>query len=65
MVRLSPVRIKELQKILKDEYGLEYTDEQAQQAGLAIMRFTLAKKRRELELQKGSDGGTKTTKRPK
>ena len=55
-MRLSDERIKELQKLLKDELGLEYTEEQAQQAGLAIMRFVLAKELRnkELKLENGS-----------
>lgn len=42
-MRLSDERIKELQKILKDECGLKLNDEETQQAGLAIMRFVLAK----------------------
>lgn len=42
-MRLSNERIKELQKILKDECGLKLSDEETQQAGLAIMRFVLAK----------------------
>jgi hypothetical protein len=45
-MRISPERIKELQKLLKEQTGKDYTDEEAQQAGLAIMRFTLAKQRR-------------------
>jgi len=58
MVRISDKQIKELQKILKEDYGLDYSNEEAQTAGLAIMRFTLAKKRRELELKKEPDDGT-------
>jgi len=58
MVRISDKQIKELQKILKEEHGLDYSDEEAQTAGLAIMRFTLAKKRREFEQKKESDDGT-------
>lgn len=65
MVRLSEERIRALQEILKKEFGIDYSDEEAQQAGLAIMRFTLAKKRRELELEKDTENGTKTTKRSK
>jgi hypothetical protein len=41
-MRLSDERIKSLQALLKD-IGLNYTDEQAQDAGMAIMRFTLVK----------------------
>jgi hypothetical protein len=58
--RISKERIKELQKLLKEQTGRDYTDEEAQEAGLAIMRFTLAKKRRELELQEEFDDETKT-----
>lgn len=42
-MRISPERIKELQKLLKEQTGRDYTDEEAQEAGLAIMRFTIAK----------------------
>jgi hypothetical protein len=46
-MRLSDERIKELQALLKELYGLDYTSEQAQGAGLAIMRFVLAKIQRQ------------------
>lgn len=46
MIRLSPKRIKELQKLLKEQTGKDYSDEEAQKAGLAIMRFVLAKEQR-------------------
>lgn len=49
-MRLSDERIKELQVLLKELYGLDYTDEQAQEAGLAIMRFIIAKAQRQREL---------------
>jgi len=49
-MRLSEERIKSLQALLRKECGLELTDEQAQEAGLAIMRFVIAKARREQEL---------------
>ena len=49
--RISPKRIKELQKLLKEQTGKDYTDEEAQQAGLAIMRFVYVK-----ELQKMTTG---------
>ena len=54
MVRISPDRIKELQKLLKEQTGKDYTDEEAQEAGLAIIRFVLAKERRGQELDKPS-----------
>lgn len=47
-MRLSQQQISILQKLLKERFGLVYTDEQAQQAGLAIMRFFVAK---ELQLK--------------
>ncbi len=46
MVRISPERIKELQRLLKEQTGKEYSDEEAQEAGLAIMRFVIAKEQR-------------------
>lgn len=49
-MRLSPARIKDLQSLLKEHYGLDYSDEEAQEAGLAIMRFVLAKELRQKAL---------------
>ena len=46
MIKISPKHIKQLQKLLKDQAGKDYSDEEAQKAGLAIMRFVLAKERR-------------------
>ena len=51
-MRLSNERIKSLQILLLDKYGLELTNEQAQEAGMAIMRFVISKVRREQELTK-------------
>jgi len=51
-MRISPERIKELQKLLKEQTGKNYTDEEAQEAGLAITRFTTAK---EQSRQKASE----------
>lgn len=48
-MKFSDERIKELQTILKEEFGLDYTDEQAQEAGIAIIRFVLAKTQRQLD----------------
>ena len=48
-MRISPKQLKELQKLLKEQTGRDYTDEEAQQAGLAIMRLTLAKEIRKLD----------------
>lgn len=52
MVRISPERIKELQKLLKEQTGKDYSDEEAQEAGLAIIWFVLAKEQRRRELRK-------------
>lgn len=49
-MRLSSDLIKSLQAHLEELYDLDYTDEQAQDAGLAIMRFVIAKVQREQEL---------------
>lgn len=49
-MRLSDERIKELQVLLKKLYGLEYSAEEAQEAGLAIMRFVIVKTQRQREL---------------
>jgi hypothetical protein len=49
-MRLSSERITSLQALLREKYGLELTDEQAQEAGMAIMRFVIAKAQREKEL---------------
>lgn len=51
-MRLSTERIKELQALLKELCGLELSDEQAQEAGLQIMRFAAAKAQRQQELTK-------------
>lgn len=49
-MKLSDERIKELRTILKEEFNLDYTAEQAQEAGLAIIRFVLAKNQRQLDI---------------
>ncbi|MGH7196479.1 MAG: hypothetical protein ACREGJ_01800 [Candidatus Saccharimonadales bacterium] len=49
-MRLKPERLTTLKELLKD-IGLDYSDEQAQQAGLAIMRFALAKETRKRQLK--------------
>ena len=51
-MRLSKERIKELQKLLKEQTGKDYSDEEAQEAGLAIIRFVIAKEQRNRELHK-------------
>jgi hypothetical protein len=54
MTRLSTTHIKALQRLLKERFGLDYTDEQAQQAGLAIMRFAIAKELRSIAREKST-----------
>ncbi len=49
-MKFSDERIKELQAILKEEFGLDYTAEQTQEAGIAIIRFVLAKTQRQLNI---------------
>lgn len=49
-MRLSETQIKSLQALLKSEFGLDYTAEETQEAGLAIMRFVLVKTQRQQEL---------------
>jgi hypothetical protein len=45
-MRISPERLQTLKALLKEQCGLEYTDEQAQEAGMAILRFVAAKRQR-------------------
>lgn len=52
MVRISPERIKKLQKLLKEQTGKDYSDEEAQEAGLSIMRFIVVKEQHRQELAK-------------
>ena len=52
-MKLSAERIKSLQVLLR-ELGLKFDDEETQGAGLAIMRFVLAKKQRNDEIIKSS-----------
>ncbi len=51
-MRLSEERIQSLKLLLREKHGLELTDEQAQEAGFAIMRFVIAKAQRKQELIK-------------
>lgn len=56
-MRLSNERIKSLQVLLKELSGLDYTDEQAQEAGVAIMRFVSVKAQRKNALSKYEENG--------
>ncbi len=54
-MRLSAQHIKRLQTLLERHYDLIMTDEQAQQAGLAILRFRVAKQMRNATLKANSN----------
>lgn len=51
-MKISDDQIITLQKLLNDVLGLNYTQEEAQQAGNAIIRFVAVKRWREQERQK-------------
>jgi hypothetical protein len=56
--RLSPDRIRALKPLLEKYCGREFTDTEVRQAGIAIIRFTLAKQRRQTELENDRQGKT-------
>jgi hypothetical protein len=56
-MRLSDQRIKELQAILKQHFGLDYDSEQAQQAGLAILKLVAFKLYQQMN-KENNDGKT-------
>lgn len=58
-MRLSAGQVQALQRLLKFEFGLEYSSEQAQQAGLAIIRFVIAKQRKQALYERNNDGNDK------
>lgn len=49
-MRLSEKSVKSLRILLKERFGLDYTDEQAQEAGMAIIRYMTVKAQREQDL---------------
>lgn len=49
-MKLSRERIKSLQALLKAQTGRDYTDEETQDAGIAIVRFVATKAQRKYEL---------------
>lgn len=49
-MRFSPELIKELKLLLKERCGAEFTDEETQIAGIAIVRFLIVKHQRVNEL---------------
>jgi hypothetical protein len=48
-MRLSTANIQSLKVILREDFGLVFDDEEAQKAGLEIMRFIVAKQSRLIE----------------
>ncbi len=56
-MRLGIERVTSLQKLLKELYGLDYTSEQAQEAGTAIVRFVIAKAQRRHALTTNKENG--------
>lgn len=48
-MRVSSTDLEKLRELLKAEYALDYSPEQAQEAGLAILRFVVAKESRRRE----------------
>lgn len=63
-MRLSEKRVKSLQLLMCEKFGLEMTNEQAQEAGLAIMRFLIAKAERKQEptdMEKNDNGQQETS----
>lgn len=53
-MRLSSNQVASLQTLLR-ELGLDYTDEQTQEAGMAILRFVIVKAQREKQLATGQE----------
>lgn len=51
-MKLSDHQILSLKQLLDELCGLNYTDAEAQQAGMAIIRFVSAKRQREQENQR-------------
>lgn len=56
-MRISEQHITNLQALLKEVTGKEYSREQAQEAGIAIMRFAAAKLHSQFESTNGRNNG--------
>jgi hypothetical protein len=58
-MKLGSENVAKLQKLLKEELGLDYSETEANEAGLAIIRFVEVKRRRADELRnvKGDGNG--------
>lgn len=52
-MRIPPKHIEKLKLLVKDQLGLDYDDEQAQEAGMAILRFVKAKRLKQSRLDQG------------
>ena len=51
-MRISKEKIKDMQFIMKNRFGMDISDEQAQEIGLAIIAMLIAKARRDPQLIK-------------
>lgn len=63
-MRIPPTRIEELKMLLKKHYNLDYDDEQAQQAGRAILKFVGLKLYQQIN-KEVNDERSKATKKSK
>jgi len=54
-IRISDAQIAKLQQILKQQFGLDYSAEEAQDAGRAILRFVGLKLYQQLEKDRSRD----------
>jgi hypothetical protein len=61
-VRISDDKINELRILLKEQTGRDFTAEEAQVAGLAIVRFVMAKHR--LPIKDNDEQGIRDSKHP-
>lgn len=52
MSRFSPELIRELQQILKDQCGREYTAEDLQRIGTSVIRFIIAKREQAIKVSR-------------
>ncbi len=60
-MRLSRERIINLQALLREHCDLDYSEEQAQEAGAAIMRFVVAKSQRQTAASSIKENGNEQT----
>ena len=55
-MHLSKEQIKQLQLLLEKQTGLKYTDQEAQHAGLMVMKFVFAKCKNANNSKEKTDG---------